>query len=682
MVAVQATGQQHAFLSTELARPGERRFARFVVVASLVAFIAGMPFVRTPLLPMPAFIPAYEAALWINDTLTAVLLFSQFGRLRSRALLALAAGFLFDGFMVIAHALSFPGVFSATGLMGSGSQTTAWLYVFWHCGFPLFVLAYAIMVRRPSDIIKGSPLEAIASAVVGVALLAAMLTLLTTTGHDLLPTVIEDGNYTLLVTTGVSPAILVITAGALLVLWLRSLPTVLELWLTVAMVAWLLGIAFSAVVGASRYDLGFYVGRLYGLLAASFVLGVFLFEINRLYAKAADALTLAEVRNSELTRSREEFARVQRFEAIGQLVGGVAHDFNNLLTVITGALDLTLRDQTLPPRSRRMLDMSMAAAHRGSELTGQLLTFARKQVLQPELLNPNEVIAQLQTFITRGTTERIEVTTRLSPVLWPAHLDRAQFETALVNLALNARDAMGGQGRLVITTSNITLDATAVADLMAGDYVRISVSDSGVGMQPDIVARAIDPFFTTKGVGKGSGLGLSQVYGFVRAASGGLRIDSEPGKGTTVEIYLPKSTDRPPRAQSFGLAPIRAADGDEKILVVEDDPDVLNVAVSGLLDLGYSVKTATNAGEAMDVLRREDDIDVLFSDIVMPGGMNGAQLAVEARRIRPNLKVLLTSGYTASALPDDQGVSESLEVLRKPYRREELASKLRLVIGG
>jgi signal transduction histidine kinase len=682
MRTVAEVEQQQAFLSTELSGPGEKRFARLIVGISLLAFIAGVPFVRIPLAHVPAFIPGYEAALWINDTLTAVLLFSQFVRLRSRAVLVLAAGYLFDALMVVPHALSFPGVFSATGLMGSGPQTTAWLYVFWHGGFPLFVLAYALSVRRPGDTMAGSPKRAIAIAVAAVVLTAAALTVVTTAGHDWLPVVIHEGNYSLVVTKGISPAIWGLSIGALVMLWRRSISTVLELWLMVAMVAWILDIGFSAIIGSDRYDFGFYAGRIYGLLAASFVLGVLLFEMNRLYAKVADALDLAETRNTELARSREEFARVQRFEAMGQLVGGVAHDFNNLLTVITGALDLTLRDAGLPARLRRILDMSMAAAHRGSEVTGQLLTFARKQVLQPEVLNPNTVIASLETFIASATGGHIEVAMELSPILWPTRLDRSQFETALVNLVLNARDALNGQGRIAIKTRNVVLDAAAFPDLGAGDYVLVSVSDAGRGMAPEVVARAVDPFFTTKEIGKGSGLGLSQVDGFARAASGHLKIASKLDAGTTVEIYLPKSTERPFQAQTFSLMPIRAANGDETILVVEDDPDVLNVAVSGLLDLGYDVKTATNAQEAMAVLRGDANIDVLFSDVVMPGGMNGAQLAVEARQLRPQLKVLLTSGYAASALSEDHGLSEREEVLRKPYRREELANKLRLVIGG
>ena len=225
------------------------------------------------------------------------------------------------------------------------------------------------------------------------------------------------------------------------------------------------------------------------------------------------------------------------------------------------------------------------------------------------------------------------------------------------------------------------LDSAALQDLPAGDYVLVRVQDAGSGMAPDVVARAIEPFFTTKEVGKGSGLGLSQVYGFARAAAGSMRIDSHPGKGTTVEIYLPKAANQASSPKPLHEGPIRTDNEQETILVVEDDPDVLNVAARGLLDLGYNVKIATNAEQAMDVLHGDATVDLLFSDVVMPGAMNGAQLAVAARRIRPDLKVLLTSGYTASALSEDHGISERLDVLRKPYRREELASKVRLVIG-
>jgi signal transduction histidine kinase len=594
----------------------------------------------------------------------------------------LAGGYLFDSLMIVAHALSFPGVFSPTGLMGAGPQTTAWLYYLWHAGFPLFVLAYALLTRCRADTSSRAPGQAIAITIGAIVLLVTALTALTTAGHDLLPIVMQGTDYSLAITKGISPTVWVLSVAVLLVLWYRSVPTVLELWLMVVMVAWVLDIAFSAVIGSRRYDFGFYAGRVYGLMAASFVLGVLLFEMNRLYAKVADSLELAENRNAELVRSREDFARVQRFEAIGQLVGGVAHEFNNLLTVVTGGLELMLRDLDLAPNRRRLLSMSLSAAERGAQLTQQLLTFAHKQVLRPEVVNPNEVIVNLEPFVSRSAGETVDIAMRLSPVLWPARIDRVQFEFALVNLVLNARDAISGEGRIAIETRNTAVDMNLGRDVPPGDYVVISVSDAGSGMTRDVASHAFEPFFTTKEIGKGSGLGLSQVHGFVSSASGHVRIDSEPGKGTIVEMYLPKSVERPAQAKPFSLAPIRAASGHERVLVVEDDPDVLDIAVSGLLDLGYDVKTAMDAHEALAILRASSGIDVLFSDVVMPGGMNGVQLAVEAQRICPELKILLTSGYAASALSQDHGLPETLEVLRKPYRHDDLAQKLRLVIGS
>jgi signal transduction histidine kinase/CheY-like chemotaxis protein len=673
----------HGFLSTEIASRQEKKLALIVVLVSLAGFAAGIPLVRTQLPDIPAFIPAYEAALWVTDTITAVLLFSQFARLRSRALLMVASGYLFDGLMVIPHALSFPGVFAETGLLSGGPQTTAWLYMFWHFGFPLFVLAYALMARRNTDEIAGGPTRAIAGACAGVAVLVAGLTLMTTAGHDLLPVIMQGSDYSLNITKGFSPALWAVTAATLLALWLRSIPTVLETWLMVVLVAWLLDIAASAVLGSHRYDFGWYAGRLYGLLAASFVLIALLVETNRLYGNLIKALGLAERRNADLIRSREEFAQVQRFEAVGQLVAGIAHDFNNILTVITGGLDLILRDPAVAGRkNQRLLEASLKAALRGERMTQQLLTFARRQVLRPEIVNPNEVIANLESFIARAAGENVHVITKLSPVLWPARIDRTQFETALVNLVVNARDAMNGGGEVVIETRNIVLDAEAFPDMPAGDYLLVTVTDTGRGMTPEVAARAFDPFFTTKEAGRGSGLGLSQVYGFARSASGCVRIGSKPGTETTIEIYLPKSSMRPAQPEEpFALAPIRRSAGGEMVLVVEDDPDVLEIAVSGLADLGYQVKTATDAQEALRILRADPTIEVLFSDVVMPGGMNGAQLAVEAQRIQPNLKVLLTSGYAASALAVEHGLPETLEFLRKPFRRDELASKLRLVIG-
>lgn len=658
-----------AVLNAEATRSGEKTLAKIAAGVVLLGLAVSLPLGRLPVATIPASVPIHDTILWLLDALTAALLFAQSRRLRSRAVLALGAGYLFNVCMVVAHAL-----------LGADPGTGAWLINFWQAGFPCFVIAYAALVRRPADTLKSDAGRASVIAIASVLLLAAALSLLVT--HAPLA-VVWGANTAPANTASVNTALCALTATALLLLWRSAVPTVLELWLMVVMVAWLATIIVAAVAGPHGDDIAFYASQAFDLLAAACVLGALLWDANRLHGTIAEARALAETRDSELARSREEFSRVQRFEAIGQLIGGVAHDFNNLLTVMTGAIDLSLRDSDLSPASRRVLEMAMLAARRGEKLTSQLLTFARRQVLRPEVLNPNEAVASLESFIARTTGETIRITTELSPVLWPAYLDRAQFETALLNLVLNARDALDGMspnapGTVVIGTSNATVAAGAFDDVPGGDYVLVKVTDAGVGMTPEVLGHAIEPFFTTKGVGKGSGLGLSQVYGFVKGASGHVRIESTFGEGTTVELYLPKTENYAAPPAPAATLPIRASTGHETVLVVEDDPDVLNIAVAGLLDLGYHVKTAADAQEGLAILRTDPDIDVLFSDVVMPGGMNGAQLAVEARRLRPGLKVLLTSGYTATA-PDD--LPDQMEVLPKPYRRDDLASMLRLVIG-
>jgi CheY-like chemotaxis protein len=292
----------------------------------------------------------------------------------------------------------------------------------------------------------------------------------------------------------------------------------------------------------------------------------------------------------------------------------------------------------------------------------------------------------IENLIRGAIGEQIEIVTILSPVLAPAQIDPAQFETAILNLVINSRDAMANGGRITIETRNVTIDrqyATDNPEVTTGPYVMIAVSDSGAGMTPAVLERAFDPFFTTKEIGKGSGLGLSQVYGFAKTAGGHVKIYSELGIGTTVKLYLPKSSNRPvmpeigPQTES-----LRPGTGHETILLVEDDEDVLAVAAESLRELGYRVLTAGNAAQGLEILRGDQPIDLLLSDVIMPGGMNGVQLAVEARRISPKLKVLLASGYTAAALSLEHGLPNNLDIVEKPFRHEELAKKLRLVIGG
>jgi signal transduction histidine kinase len=654
------------------AAPGrqERIVALLVVLASAATLLLATPFARMPLGVLAPFIPAYQSALFITDLITAVLLYGQFARDRSIAIMVLASGYLFDAFIIVPHTLSFPGLFAATGLFGAGSQTTAWLYVFWHGGFAVFILAYAILARYCGAWRVARTGVALAAGTLGVLLLVALVTMLTTLGHDWLPVVIQNGDYSLLVQKGISPAICVLSLGAVAALWPQRRRSVIDLWLMVVLSAWICDVMLGAVVGSHRYDLGFYAGRAYGLLSASFLLIVLLIESNKLQL--------------ELIKSREALAKAQHFEAISQLTGGVAHDFNNLLMMITGALDIILRHPNDAARVTKWGQNALGAAGLGSKLTQQLLTFARRQVSRPQTVNVNKLLTDFDPLIRQAAGPNIRVEFALSPVLEPVRIDPAQFEAAILNLIVNARDATPSNGQITIETRNASVAEASGhgnrKDLRPGDYALIAVRDTGVGMNPEIATKAIDPFFTTKEVGRGSGLGLSQVYGFAKSFDGSLTIDSEVGSGTTITIYLPKSSE--PLAEvvkaSRTMPVRRASRAGDTVLVVEDEPRVLELAVQELKELGYCVLTASRAEQALEILRGDNQIDLLFSDIVMPGGMNGAQLAVEARRIRPDIKILLTSGYSSEALTS-HGIPSDVDLLQKPYRRDELVERMRVV---
>jgi signal transduction histidine kinase len=377
----------------------------------------------------------------------------------------------------------------------------------------------------------------------------------------------------------------------------------------------------------------------------------------------------------------ERLNQAQKMEAIGQLTGGVAHDFNNLLTAIVGNLDMISRTPGDTARVERLARTALQAASRGSDLTQKLLAFARKQVVQPETVNPNHLLTDFRDLLQRALGETIDLEIQLDPTLDPVRLDPAQFQSAVLNLSVNARDAMAEGGKLKIATRNMRIgeESSAFPDARPGAYVVVSISDSGAGMEEGTLARAFEPFFTTKDVGSGTGLGLSQVYGFCRQTGGFARIESVVGQGTTVEMFLPRSADRPDRASGGLILPLRRAADGEVILVVEDDPAVLEMAVESLTDLGYQTLTAEDAQSALSILRSNARIDILFSDVVMPGGMNGVQLSVEAKRLRAELKVLLSSGYTGAAL-GSAGLPNDMPILTKPYGREDLAKKLRMVL--
>jgi two-component system NtrC family sensor kinase len=370
------------------------------------------------------------------------------------------------------------------------------------------------------------------------------------------------------------------------------------------------------------------------------------------------ALAQAHEEAEKRVRAEGQLREAQRLEAVGQLTGGIAHDFNNILTVIVGNLDLLSR-QIAGDTAKRMIDTMQRAASRGSRLTQSLLAFARKQSLRPEIVNPNRLINEVAELLRQAVGEAIELNFVLSPTLDPCRVDPAQFEAALLNLVVNARDAVAETGRkITIRTENIVFDERHRPPLPVisfGPYIAVSVIDNGEGMTPEIVSRVFEPFFTTKEVGRGSGLGLSQVYGFVKQSGGYVYIDSERGNGTKVHLYLPRSTDMSENPEMFARREFARKDAEgATILLVEDEPDVREVLAAEITNFGYRVMTASSGPEALSILDRDGEIDLLFSDVVMPGGMRGDELARRAREIRPGLKVLLTSGYPAPDIANDK----------------------------
>ena len=395
------------------------------------------------------------------------------------------------------------------------------------------------------------------------------------------------------------------------------------------------------------------------------------------------------VRDITSQRATEDALRqAQKMEAIGQLTGGVAHDFNNLLTVVVGGLDMIIRRPEQTDRVKRLAHSAMKAAQRGEQLTQQLLAFSRKQMLRPQTINANRLLADFKALGQQAAGAGIELAYDFEPALDPIRTDPALFESAILNLIVNARDAMDGGSsgtKISISSRNQRLTSADVADygVPPGAYVMVSVRDGGSGMSPETMTRVFEPFFTTKDVGKGSGLGLAQVYGFVRSAGGYVAVESELGVGTTFRLYFPRSSDPLGVDQvlaSAGPKPLLGGSGGETVLLVEDDEEVLKMAIESLEELSYSVVVARTAREALVHLNRPTRIDILFSDVVMPGGMSGAQLLVEARRVRPGLKVLLTSGYVADM--EEGRMLGDVAVLDKPYRREELARSLQVALTG
>jgi PAS domain S-box-containing protein len=917
------------FLSTLPASSGDRSAALAVIGLSVVLFVFAAPFAGIPLTPVPAFVASYQSALAINDIITAILLLSQFAILRSRALLFLATGYLFTAAAAVTHALTFPGLFAPSGLLGAGSQTTVWLYMIWHGGFPLLVLGYALLKDEDGGPkIRGSTAEAILGCVVAVVAAMAVFAWIVTAKHDLLPTLLSSGQYTPIM-LGVVSTVLCLCLAALVVLVFRGPHTVLDVWLMVALCAWLFDIALSAMLNVGRFDVGFYLGRVYGLCAASFVLAVLLIhnvalqtrlarllatlrfeatserklrtERERLFTavvesssdaiitKALDgtitawnraaerlfgftsteavgksidiivppdrrseihdilyrvgrgerieqfetirmrrdgrnvdvSLAVSPIRSTsgeivgisktahDITESKrtrkaldqeiEERRRIfetshdlilvtdtagnfvqvspsaktiigydpaemigrsaaefiqpddlentrnemraarrgqnkrnfetryihkdghavalnwtgtwsepvrrhffigrdltekqaaeaqirqaQKMDAIGQLTGGVAHDFNNILTVITGTIGILEEAVADRPDLVAIAKLIDEAAERGASLTKHLLAFARKQPLQPVDVDVNALLLEAAKLLRPTLGEHIEITPMLAEDAWAALVDPNQLTTAILNLALNARDATPDGGKLALETRNVYLDESYSGmhgDVTVGHYVMVAVSDSGTGIPAALLEKVFDPFFTTKEVGKGTGLGLSMVFGFVKQSGGHIKIYSEEGHGTSVKMYLPRATGMSQTAAEAQM-PSTLVGGNEVILVVEDDALVRKYVMTQIASLGYATLEAADAAEALKIIDSTATVDLLFTDVIMPGAINGRQLVDEALKRRPSLKTLFTSGYTEDAIVHHGRLDSGVLLLAKPYRKSELARMIRMALGG
>lgn len=821
------------FLSTEPVSPADRRLASVVVAVSAVIFLCAAPFAGTPLMKVPAFIPSYESALTINDLITAVLLFGQFAKLRSPAIGALAAGYLFTALMAVSHALTFPGLYAPGGLLGAGPDTTAWLYVFWHGGFPLAVIAYALCKDRSS---VASVRTTFVVAIVAVIGAVVGLTLMATAGKALLPAIMAGNHNTISLTVAVG-SVWTLSLAALLLLWRRRPHSVLDLWLGVVMCSWLFDIALSSILNSGQFDLGFYAGRIYGLLAASFVLIALLVETGWLHDRltaaraqladrARDLERRVRERTAELQQSNaalkaeiverqqaeQELRRTRAFldaiieslpamllvkdvktgqclylnrageeligcersevigksvrevmqsqdadvieaqekqalasgkpyeiyegtlntrklgqrlvrtkrlpvpdetgtpkyllafsediteqrqvedqlrhalkmEALGHLTGGLAHDFNNLLAIIIGNLDVLAELRPGDAEQTELVHGAIDAALSGSELTKRLLAFARRQPLLPEQVSLNELVEEISKLLRRTLGQDIAIELDLDRSIPPVTIDRVQLETAIANLANNARDAMPNGGRLLIATHTAYLDqdyAAQHAEVVPGTYVVIEVSNSGDGIKPEVVTHIFEPFYTTKAPGKGTGLGLSMVFGFMKQSGGHINVYSEPGRGTTFRLYL-RPANSSGVAEDVELPPLQpAADAHETILVVEDNPQLRQVVVKQLSGLGFQVLEVDNAKRALELLALKGKIDLLFTDVVLPGEMDGCALAREVISRLPDAKILLTSGFPGARLNDMQSLGTSVRLLSKPYRKEDLARTVREVLN-
>ena len=665
----QLSDERGVSLSTLPPGRGERRLAWGVVLVSVAVFLALVPFAKRPLGQWWAFIPVYQSAFAVNDLITAVLLFGQFSFLRSRALLVLASGYLFTAVIAVSHMLTFPGLFAPTGLLGAGPHSTAWLYMFWHGGFPLLVIAYALLkdAERPT-LLSGGGRVVVLATVAAVLAVVGGFTFLATAGHNVLPALMRGNNYTPAQFTVITST-WALSLLALATLWWRQPHSKLDLWLMVVMCAWVFDIALSGVLNAARFDLGFYAGRLYGLLAASFVLMVLLVENGKLYFELDRQNRSLEATVRERT---ERLLQSEKVATMGSLLAGVAHELNNPLAVVLGQSHLLRESAADAPTSARA-EKIMAAADRCVRIVRNFLALARQQAPERGEVRLNQVVQEAVELLGYELrTDNVEVSLRLAedlPVLWA---DGHQLHQVLVNIVANAHQAMRqspARRQISITTRSEP----------ASQRVHLEITDSGPGIPAEIRAKIFEPFFTTKPLGQGTGLGLSLCRGIVAEHDGAITVESEPGRGTTFAITLPV-VPRPAAIVSPDAAEAPAPVGPKTILVVDDEPEIAAILVEALGREGHRVEIASNGADALRRLERQG-YDLVVTDTKMPV-MDGMELYRELGRRFPALgrRIIFVTGDVLDAEKRRFLESSGAPFLTKPFDLSEMRRAVRKLL--
>jgi len=663
-------GDRAVFLSTLPGGRGDRRLALTFVVISAAMFCALAPFAKTPLVPVPAFIPVYESALGINYLITAVLLLGQFTILGSPALLILGGAYLSTASITVANALTFPGLFAPTGLLAAGPQSTAWLYMFWHGGFPVLVIGYAFLRRdaeEPGERRRRAGLAVLLTAAAAVAL-AASFALLATVGQRVLPALMSGNHYTPAQHV-VMGTVWALSLLALIVLWSRTPHSVLDLWLMVVMCAWLFDIALAGMLNAARFDLGFYAGRLYGLLAASFVLIVLLTENGKLYARLVDVSRELDRQNRSLEQivaeRTQRLLQSEKVATMGSLLAGVAHELNNPLAIVMAHAQLLEEEAAgTDPDMEARTSKIVRATERCARIVKNFLALGRQRPPERDVVDVNGVIKHVLEMLSYGLrTEGVAVYTDLADPLPSLWADEHQLHQVLVNIITNAQHAMRAAPdprRLRITTAPAS-----------GDRVRIAIADTGPGIPAELRDKVFEPFFTTKPAGEGTGLGLSLCRNIVAEHGGTMTVESEPGQGTTFVIELPIPTSI--RQAAAAAPPRSAAVGPSKrLLVVDDEPDLASVLKEILTRAGHHVDVAHD-GEAALVLLARTAYDLVLSDTKMPG-MDGIGLYRELQRRFPGVsgRVIFLTGDVLSAEKRQFLESTGLPCLTKPFDVQEV----------